>query len=202
MARKVNLRAHPRLYVGDEGFARLGRAPRIALLRRAAEEVAEGAERYLGGPRFDWDQTTHNPHVRRIRRLGTRVVVLLVRWRQTGDRRYRDAAIEHIAEMGRWKYWSWIAWRRKDPRPEAIFDLSCGEGSMTLALAYDWLAGTLSKAERDLIVRIARDRALRPFLHVTAAERLGKMELADPWWFGWPTSNWNAVCAGGAGMLA
>ncbi len=172
------------------------------MLRQAAEEVVANAEAYVQGTRFEWDRTFHNAHLVRSRMLGNRVTTLLVRWIQTGEERFRAAAVDHVAELGRWKHWSWIMWRRKDPRPEAIFDLSYGENSMTLGVAYDWLHGSLSPAEDRMFRQIARDRSLRPFLHVTDEKNLGKMELADPWWFGWPNSNWNAVCAGGAGMLA
>ena len=202
MAGKLKLQPHPRLYVGEEEFGRLQKPPRLPLLREAAAKVQRMAEEYLVGPPTPWDRTTHNPHLTRGRRLGNRVTTLLVRWRQTGDERYRAAALAYIVEMGAWKHWSWIAWRRKDPRPEAVFDLSHGENSSTLAFAYDWLAGTLSEAEHKLILDIAERRVFDPFLLITAKENLGKMELADPWWFGWPTSNWNAVCCGGAGLLA
>ena len=37
MAPKQRLTDHPRLYVGPERLARLGRTPRLGLLREAAE---------------------------------------------------------------------------------------------------------------------------------------------------------------------
>src|SRR5690606_2484951 len=77
----------------------------------------------------------------------------------------------------------------------AIYDLSYGENSATLAIAYDWLYSSLSPDEKKMFVEIARRRAIGPFLHLTAGEK-------KPSWFGSPNTNWNSVCTGGVGMLA
>ncbi len=58
--------------------------------------------------------------------------------------------------MGAWPYWSWITWREGNSRPDAIFDLSYGENSATLAIAYDWLQATLTAREKALFLRVAR----------------------------------------------
>ena len=181
------LKEHPRLYAGSEELTRLQRTPRQNLLKKAAAEVAERAEEYCLSATFDYSRNTHNAHLIRARLLQTRVVTLLVRLAQTGEIRFRDAAVAHIRAMGDWEYWSWAD-------PLAIFDLSYGENSATLALAYDWLFEDLSEEERQLFVEMARQRALAPFLAHTGEKPAS--------WFGRPDSNWNTVCAGGAGMLA
>jgi len=186
---------HPRLYVGRAELDRLKRTPRTSFLKAAAEDVARAAEVYCKSPVFDYARDRHNAHLGRARRMQTRVVTLLVRWLQTGESRLREAVLAHIAEMGRWKYWSWIAWRRKDPRPDSIFDLSYGENSATLALAYDWLFHSLSDEERALFHDVARTWVVPAFLRATGRKhRQSWVDRAD--------SNWAAVCAGGAGMLA
>ncbi len=185
---------HPRLYATEEQLARLARAPSTPLLRRMQEQLVEETEQYEAGPADVPLRSGHNAHLGRARRMQGRVVSLLARWRQSGQERFRRAALDHIRTMAGWEYWSWIAWRRGDPRPEAIFDLSYGENSATLAIAHDWLFGSLSGEELALIVETARDRALRPFLHVVREGEAG--------WFGREDSNWNSVCAGGAGLLA
>jgi len=195
MTTRTKLAAHPRLYASATELDRLRHTPRTPLLRAAAEAVARQADRYVHSPDFEWVRNTHNAHLGRARAMQHRVMTLLVRWLQTGQRRFRDSAVAHIAQMGEWEYWSWITWRQGDPSPEAIFDLSYGENSMTLAICYDWLCDTLCDDERALFLRIARDRALRPFLVHTSPKRRA-------WWYGSPNSNWNTVCAGGAGMLA
>jgi len=188
------LKAHPRLYAGAEELARLKSTPRQPLLRRAATEVADRADEYCRSATYEYPQNTHNAHLIRARHMQTRVVTLLVRLAQTGDNRFRDAVMAHIRAVGDWEYWSWITWRQGNADPLAIFDLSYGENSATLALAYDWLYESLDEDERQLFVDVARRRALEPFLAHT-----GKKPAH---WFGRPDSNWNTVCAGGAGMLA
>lgn len=195
MSKQVTLLPHPRLYIGPAELARLKRPTRRSLLGNAAEIVAETAEQFVRSVEIDWTPDTHNGHLIRARKMQGRVVTLLVRWKQTGEQRFRDAAVRHIEDMGGWEYWSWIAWREGDSRPEAVFDLSYGENSATLAIAYDLLFDTLSADERTMFLQIAQDRAFCSFLHNTSRGNVAG-------WFGKPDTNWNTVCAGGAGMLA
>lgn len=194
----MKLTAHPRLYVSPADLDRLKTplpAGAPAILTHAARVVAQLADEFRHSPRFDWVLNTHNAHLIRARKMQTRVVTLLTRWRQTGDRRYRNAAVDHIREMGRWQYWSWITWRVNNPRPDAIFDLSYGENSTTLAIAYDWLQATLTPSEKKMFCAIARKWVFASFL------KLDKPKHKD-WWFKKPDTNWNTVCAGGGGMVA
>ena len=144
-------------------------------------------------PPLRYARNKHNEHLVRAREVQGRVVTLLVRWKQTGRQKFRDATLNYIRQIGQWEYWSWVTWRQGDPSPDAIFDLSYGENSATLAIAYDWLHDSLSTDERKLFVRIARER---PFLSGLKHARPG-----GAWWFGTPDCNWNTVCAGGLGML-
>ncbi|MCX7590691.1 MAG: heparinase II/III-family protein, partial [Kiritimatiellae bacterium] len=131
----------------------------------------------------------------RARRMQGRVLTLILRWYQTGDEQFRSAAVAHVREMAGWRYWSWITWRKGDARPDAIFDLSYGENCATLAMAWDLLYNSLTDREKHLFVKLAESRGLRPFLKHTREGRAA-------FWFCRPDSNWNAVCAGGAGLLA
>lgn len=191
----IALQPHPRLYAGSEHQARLRRRPRHPVLSTAREQLLAAVDGYLPSPDFEWKRNTHNAHLLRARTMQTRVVSLLVAWRMTDEDAYRRAAVEHVLAMDTWQYWSWITWRQENPEPEAIFDLSYGENSATLAVAWDWLVDTLIPDERRAFVDIARRRSLRPFLAHT-----GRRDAAH--WFERPDSNWNTVCAGGAGMLA
>lgn len=195
MTIQSRLTDHPRLYAGQAELDRLKHPPRRALLRTAAEYTAQKADEYLKPATFDHLENVHNHPQKWARQAHIRVITLLVRWIQTGRERFRRAAIEQVAEMDRWKYWAHVAWRQKNERPEVTFDLGCGENSATLAICYDWLFETLSESERRMLLDIARRRALRPFLAHTGREN-------PIWWMGKADSNWNAVCAGGAGMLA
>ncbi|MGH7145035.1 MAG: hypothetical protein ACREJ2_13045, partial [Planctomycetota bacterium] len=194
----MRLTPHPRLYVSAEQLNRLSQPPPAgapAYLGGAAKTVAALAEEFKSSPQFAWVLNTHNAHLIRARKMQTRVVMLLTRWQQTGRAEFRAAALEHVLEMGRWDYWSWITWREHDPRPTAVFDLSYGENAMTLAIAYDWLHGTLTAREREQLCAIARKWVFEPFLNL-------KKPVHKDWWFQKPDTNWNTVCAGGAGMAA
>ena len=186
--------AHPRLYLGERELARLSVAPGSPFLALAAQQLAEEADRFVAMPPLTYARNVHNEHLVRARETQGRVIALLARWAQTEDARYRDAVIAYVEMMDAWECWSWITWRRGDYDPNAIFDLSYGENSVTIALAYDLLYGALSDGERERMVDIARRRALAPFAHHVDSE-------SPPSWFG-GTNNWNAVCAGGAGVLA
>lgn len=187
--------SHPRLYVTGEQIRRLRTPPAIPALRAAAHRVARDAEQFVRGTEFEYPRSSHNAHLIRARIAQKRVVTLLVRYFQTGESRFRAAALAHIDAMGNWEYWSWIAWRAGKPDPRATFDLSYGENSATLAIAYDWLHNELTATERSRFAAIARRRSLTPYLrHTRPGKALG--------WFKHAESNWNAVCNGGAGMLA
>ncbi len=190
-----HLTPHPRLYVTKQQIQRLTR-PVPPALAACAKAVGREAARYVASTELDYGRNRHNEHLIRARVMQRQVMTLLVRWRQTGQERFRRAVLKRIGLIDGWKYWSWITWRQGNADPLAIFDLSYGENCATLAIAWDWLHDTLSEADKALFVKIARQRALASFLH----------QLRDPKnrprWFACPDYNWNSVCTGGAGMLA
>lgn len=190
---QTRLTPHPRLYVGEREFARLREPLRLPFLRAAAEQTRQMAEEFVRSAEVEYDATTHNAHLIRARRMQTRVVTLLTEWKRSGDSRFRAAAMRHLDAMSRWECWSWITWRKGNVDPSAIYDLSYGENSTTLAIAYDWLHGSFSAEEKQLLVGMARRWS------VASLQEHGHKGKA--WWFGQAQSNWNAVCAGGGGML-
>ncbi len=115
----MKLTPHPRLYVSPERLARLKQKPDHPVLAAAAREVARLAAGFLGSTAIEYDPTGHNALLIRARMMQTRVLTLLVRHFQTDEARYRSAALRHVRAMARWKYWSWITMRQKDPRPNA-----------------------------------------------------------------------------------
>ncbi|MCW8131453.1 MAG: heparinase II/III family protein [Planctomycetota bacterium] len=191
----TRLAEHPRLYASREQLERLREPAPLPMLAQAARRVAKDAAGFTLGERIDYDATTHNAHLWRARFNQQRVVALLVERFRTGQRRFRDAAVRHLCAMDGWPHWSWIAERAGKNHPNDIFDLSYGENAATMALGFDWLFYALSDEERARIVDIARRRALIPFLKNTEKKNRS-------WWYGKPDTNWNTVCAGGAGMLA
>lgn len=191
----TSLRPHPRLWYAGELQDRITALPETPFLVTAHARLKREAKRGLGDPSVEYPEPHHNSLLLRARAMQGRVFLLLGRWEQTRDERYREAVLAHIEAMGQWEYWSWITRRLGQKSWDAIFDLSYGENSYTLAAAYDWLYEELTPAQHRRFQEIARDRSLVPFLKST-----GDRETS--WWFGVPDSNWNTVCAGGAGMLA
>ncbi len=183
------LASHPRLY-----FPGTVAPPAGPVGEQLVEQVLADAGRWCDLAGVDDVPAMHNGHLERARHLHQRVVTLLAAWLITRDRQFRDAVVAHIEAMARWEYWSWIAWRESDPRPQATFDLSYGKNSVTLATAYDLLHDDLTAQERAFMVDLARDRALQPFVEV--------VDRGEAWWLGKDDSNWNTVCTAGAGMLA
>lgn len=194
MPQKRNFQPHPRLYLGKAEHARVKAQFSIPFLEQANEQVKQEAEQYLDTSRLIYRENVHNSLLLRARKMQRQILTLLVRWEHTGAHKYRTAVLENIQKMGEWKYWSWITWRRHDPAPDAIFDLSYGENCATLAIAYDWLFPTLSADEKKMCQKVALARPVISWRKNTRPENLA-------WWFGKPDSNWNTVCAGGFGML-
>lgn len=187
--------ARPRLWFQGKPRERLHSNSKSPFSKLAQKRLENESERGLQSTQVDYPDPHHNALLLRARAMQGRVFLLLGRWDQTRKSCYREAVVAHIEAIGNWEYWSWITRRQKNPTWDAIFDLSYGENSYTLAAAYDWLYPDLTESERERFREIARERALIPFLKVT-----GDRETA--WWFGVPDSNWNTVCAGGAGLLA
>lgn len=192
----IPMTPHPRLLASPAQLDRLQQSPDIPLLRQASRLVSSEANRFVKNRGLLFDPAVHNSLLQRAREMQRRVITLIVRWKQTGRKRFRDAAMQDIRDMGAWEYWSWDRLRDGNPDPDSDFDLSYGENSATLALAYDWMYSSLSEEERGLFQEIAKRWTFGPFL----ARTTGEKKLA--WWFAVPNTNWNSVCAGGAGMLA
>ena len=192
-AKALELRPHPRLYFTPEMLQRVKQEPRLSYLRSAAERVRESAERHVDAPPVEYPVDRHNSLLLRARQCQTIVFDLLIQYKRTADRRFRDATVGYVRQMGEWEYWSWKLQRRGDTRPDGEFDLSYGENSATLAMAYDILHDELSADEKETFLDVARSR---PFPSAIKHCKEGKA-----WWFGCEGSNWNTVCAGGLGML-
>ncbi len=184
---------HPRLVVGARA-QRLRSTESYPLMADDLARVRREAAVYEASVIWAQDMTVHNAHLLRARTMQRRVLTLLAHWTIEGDLRSRRAALSHLRQMDRWSHWSWIAWRAGDARPDALFDLSYGENAATLAFAWDWLQPTMTAAERAMMLAMARTR---PFAAFQRGDHDG-----THWWFGKTDSNWNAVCAGGLGLLA
>lgn len=188
------LRPHPRLIFSNNEWSRLSLKKDSPLRGAAQKRVAAMANEYLQSTVFEYPLGAHNAHLIRARIMQTRILTLLVQWRITGDKRFQRAAVAHVLQMGRWKYWSWIAWRSHDHSPAAVFDLSYGENAATLALAWDCLRHDLTETERHEFIAIAQQWPFNAFFN-------NGRRAPKHWWMTKADSNWLSVCAGGLGML-
>jgi len=190
----MNLASPPRLFFTPNHYSRLNAVPGTPLMQQASDLVSRMANQFLNDSRIVLDEGSHNWHLLRARQMQVRLMTLLVEWKRTGQVRYFESILADLKRLVEWEYWSWITWRTGNPEPKAIFDLSYGENSATLALVFDALRNDLDEATRSWLVEAACVRALQPYLHVTRE--------TPPGWYRGIHSNWNAVCNGGAGMLA
>lgn len=190
-------RPAPRLYAGPECFSRLEKRRRDPWFTPYFQAAADLAQRALHLENYFPEYIGHNWHLIRARTVQIRIATLAVQAHLTGDDRYVRAALRYVEEIRNWEYWSWISWRQKNSDPCAIYDLSYGENSASLAIAYDWLQEWLTPDDEALIVETSR-RAVDSFLKHTANPVKG---TPSPWNHPF-INNWTAVCAGGMGMLA
>lgn len=195
----LQLQAHPRLAVPASRWRSLKKPPQLPLLRKAARFVQSKAEEFVRSPELRYSRGSHNSLLLRAREMQNRIWTLLVHWGQSGDPQFRQATLDHVRQMHGWEYWGWDLERQGIRDPAADFDLSYGENSTTLAFAYDWLFATLSPDEKKLFHDAARHWVFGPFLKIVAADHTNHR---PGWWFERADTNWNTVCAGGAGLLA
>lgn len=187
------LAPHPRLFVTPNAIGHIRDRKRLALLNTVQRGIARLAKEYATRTTVAYPRKHHNAHLLRARTMQGEIFALLAQYLATDEKKYRDNVVKRVRAMGKWEYWSWIKWREGDPRPNSIFDLSYGENSVTIGLAYDLLYNALTPAERKMFQDIARRRSLVPFL---------KHAAKNVWWLNNAHCNWNTVCAGGAGVLA
>lgn len=190
-----NLSTHPRLYISTSEIQRLQKPASIPFLQRAEKEVEQIAELACNPETFTYPENTHNFHLLRARVAQKRIISLLVQWLKTNHSKYKNAVIDHIKAIKDWEYWSWIKWKSSNPAPDAIWDLSYGENSATIAIAWDILFNHLSDAEKEIFKETVKKWVIPSFLKYTTAEK-------PTWWYTAHNSNWLAVCAGGAGLIA
>jgi len=158
-------------------------------MARAHKELIRNARRYVRKREVTRDRGKPDPSgLGTAREMIDRYIALATAFRKIGDRRLRDAALEYVRELDALK-----AGRLLPENEKRGFWLSDGEECAGIAIVYDWLYEFLSREERTLLVDRCRKRLL--------ATGLRDCRKGGQWWFGKRFSNWNAVCAGGLGML-
>ena len=191
---KENVTA-PRLCFTAGHYAALQQPAKSTFHQQLVAGVKQKADHYLREEEIDVDRTGHNWHLVRAFRMQIRLFTLLAQFKQNYDQKYFQAIWRDVERMANWEYWSWIAWRKGESAPDAIFDLSYGVNSLTLAFVYDALRDQWSESQQQLFVDVANGRSFPAYLKHTAPPNQVS-------WFDNPHSNWNTVCNGGAGVLA
>lgn len=165
-------------------------------LQPAARRLVERAERDLHAPplvpsitnRGEPDPPGEQKGLACARALQGRVFTLAMAFTLTGAKKYRDAAVAELRHaIDDWRIWVDTA----HPPP---FDLMNGELCLTFGVAYDWLYGDLTPAERREIRTGAERRGLKAYLDAVTSAKPPSFVTAH--------HNWNPVCNGGAAVLA
>ncbi|MCY3022744.1 MAG: heparinase II/III family protein [Planctomycetota bacterium] len=163
-------------------------------LRPVVERLMERAEALQKAPpllvsltkRGEKDAPGEMKGLSAARNLQGRTLTYCMAFTLTGDKKYRDAAVKELDHaLTNWKVWV-------DTAHAPPYDLMTGEVCMTFGLVYDWLYSDLTPDERQRLREGAERRGLKPYL-----EGLAKKMF-------WTNChhNWNAVCNGGAAVLA
>jgi hypothetical protein len=190
----LSLRSHPRLFVGPERIANLGKPITLEWLKGVDSWVRENADKWLELPPFtDLDKTEFGYCTYIGREHEMRVTALAIRWMQSGEDRYRQGVLDYIRWMKACDPWS----EEFDGGPvipaNTSVNLNHGERALTLALAYDWLFDSLSVEEKALFLDVATTYIFAPAIL--------QCRKGGAWWFDGAHNNWNGVCAGGLGIL-
>jgi hypothetical protein len=180
---------HPRLFASEEDVARLLEKPEMPAMVRAHADLMKNARKWTRSSKFVGRSEGQDPSgLMKARDWIDRIITLVTAFRKSGDDRFRISALEYIRNLDSLK--------SGELRYENVsrgFWLTDGEECACIAIAYDWLYEFLEPNDRKMIVDICRRRLL--------SLGLTECRSGGAWWYALRFSNWNAVCAGGLGML-
>ena len=180
---------HPRLFANEADLARLRSQPEMPAMAQAHGDLIRNARRYVRSSRLTgWGAGQDPSGLGTAREMIDRFITLAAAFLKTGEDRFRAGALQYICDLDAIKTGRFLAENQRQG-----FWLSDGEECAGIAIVYDWLFDSLSKAEREMLVDLCRQRLF--------ALGLEKCRKGGEWWFGKRFSNWNAVCAGGLGLL-
>lgn len=187
---------HPRLLFGAGDVAAMRQRAALPVLAPAARRVIERANWQLQAPpivpsitkRGEPDPPGEQKGIASARALQGRVLTYCMAFTLTGDRKYRDGAVNELRRaIDDWRIWV-------DTAHAPPYDLMTGENALTFGLAYDWLYHDLTVEERAHLRHGVERRALEPYLEASRSSRPPSFFTAR--------HNWNPVCNGGAAVLA
>ncbi len=187
----LQLKDHPRLWVPAETIDKLADTLHTAYMKSAAARIIADADWLAAAEPIA--QSEVRSHMRATHLIGSHLRCLTSAYVLTRERKYRDAAMRHLANILNWRHISCEANINTPSERKMFFCLSYGEHAADVALMYDVFRPDITDAEMkiftDVLDRYYLWQALRAYDH-------------NPWWVNKEWSNWNGVCAGGMGMLA
>lgn len=175
--------SHPRLMVDDAALA--GISDRIATEELSADlyqDLLARADGYLDAPVVENDPPFGNGRTLLLetREVQTRLYVLGLAYRLSGNVLYADRAYTEMAAVAEFADWN----------PESF--LSVAELLNGFAVGYDWLYDYLDAAQRQVVREAIVTLGLEP--------AIAEHESGASWTTG--TNNWNVVCNSGMIMAA
>lgn len=158
---------HPRLLIDAEGFATLKRKVTVDrmynnTLYKLHQAVINRADKLLEANQTISGPSDHTPIVYNL-------VTCAYAYRMTGESRYLNKVMTDMRTVCAFADW-------------APGDLSIGEISFAMAIAYDWLYYDLPLDLRTLARQSMSNKGVRPMYNKSYAATFG---------------NWNSVCLGG-----
>ncbi len=131
-----------------------------------------------------WSRGTWGAAVTAARTAQGRMLDLLIAHHIDRNVAYRDRAIEELRNLVSWSTWV-------DPCHNHMpADLCTAEAAVAALVGLDWLWDDLSEAERQVVLKAVREKAIKPYLR-------GVRQKA--WWYNC-YHNWNAVINSGCGL--
>lgn len=165
---------HPRLVLDKEEFSQLkkmvGADNVVGRLHGHLMAVADAS--VANKERFEAVIDEKGKYV--ARRALARLISCSYAYRMTGQKQYRDKAIQDLNDVCSFEDWG----------PKSFLDVS--EMATAVSISYDWLYGSLPKPLRSKIVTALKENALE-------ASR-GNNKYT--WWYN-RKGNWNQVCNSG-----
>lgn len=186
LARFLPAQKHPRILVSEDDFTRV-KALRASdpLVQEWCEALQRKADGMLRAPSVTYGLSSYSGVLPQARRVLSYAQVLGLTFRLTGDPRYADRLWTEIATVcDRAKFPDW----GKTHYNDAV------EMGTAFAIAYDWLHGRWSEAQRALM-----RQHMREFVLKYVVEKLGNETLPEN---GKTLTNIRLVYAGGAAVTA
>ncbi len=168
-------KTHPRLLVGNDGFATLKRNAKSPTGKALAERVLYDAGLLLELPPQPREMLGKRM-LMASRNVLYRINTLSVAYHLTGEKKYADRAIHEMRNAAAYPDWN----------PSHFLDT--GEMTLAIAIGYDWLHDLLTPEDREAIAAAIIEKGLRP-----------SYTPQQQWWIN-GKNNWSPVCH--SGMIA